>query len=218
MGLKEQYLQELNSIKDERKERVIEAAKLEFGKTGITNSKLSKIAARAKIGEASLYRYFKNKTELASVVATSYWDESSKLFENEFMNKIALQDNALDKIKVYLSIFLEFYKNHKEFLKYMNEFDIFMMANDSSFSNFAFDNHINDARDFYALIIQEGQENGTIRLDIDGYQKYDFSGQVMVGLVTKLALRVGYLPSESDIDHIQLIEETIDMFINYIKA
>lgn len=218
MGLKEQYLQELNSIKDERKERVIEAAKIEFGKTGIINTKLSKISARAKIGEASLYRYFNNKSELATVVANSYWNDSSNLFEKEFIPKINEQKNGLDKIRVYLSIFLEFYKNHKDFLKYMNDYDVFMMTNEKDFKNLSFDKHIFEVRDAFAALVKEGQEDGSIKPSIDGYQKYGFSGQVMVGLVTKLALRVGYLPSESDINHIECIEETIEMFINYIKT
>lgn len=218
MGLKEQYLQELNSIKDERKERVIEAAKIEFGKFGITNTKLSKISSRAKIGEASLYRYFNNKSELATHVANSYWNNTNILFNEVYVEKMKKEKTGLDKIRVYLSIFIEFYTNHKDFLKYMNDFDMFMMSTDTDYDNLAFDEHILEVKAAFAALVRQGQEDGSVRTDIDGYQKYSFPGQVMVGLVTKLVLRVGYLPSENHVDHIAVIEDTIEMFINYIKT
>ncbi|MFK5884234.1 MAG: TetR/AcrR family transcriptional regulator [Candidatus Izemoplasma sp.] len=218
MGLKEQYLKELNSIKDERKERVIEAAKIEFGKFGITNTKLSKISARAKIGEASLYRYFNNKYELAIHVANSYWNDTNKIFNEVFVKKMNKEKTGLDKIRVYLSIFVEFYTNHKDFLKYMNDFDMFMMSANSEYKNLIFDQHIIEVREAFAALIRAGQSDGSIRKNIDGYQKYSFPGQVMVGLVTKLSLRVGYLPSETHINHIAVIEDTIEMFISYVKV
>ena len=61
MSLKETYLNEMNLLKNERIQRVIDAAKSEFSLNGIKNSKLRIIAKRAKVGEASMYRYFKDK-------------------------------------------------------------------------------------------------------------------------------------------------------------
>ena len=41
--------------------KVVQAAKVEFNNHGILNSKIKNIAKRSNIGEASFYRYFKDK-------------------------------------------------------------------------------------------------------------------------------------------------------------
>ena len=99
MTLKENYLNEISLLKNERIQRVIEAAKIEFNEHGIKNAKLRIIAKRAKVGEASIYRYFKDKTDLIKIVALSYWQNHANLFDDYYYGKVVHKENGLKKIE-----------------------------------------------------------------------------------------------------------------------
>ncbi|PAT01246.1 hypothetical protein CI105_07800 [Candidatus Izimaplasma bacterium ZiA1] len=217
MGEKTKYLEELMQEKDERSKNIISAAKELFDDVGIINAKMSKIAKRAKVGEVTVYRYFKNKMELATAVANSYWNETTEIFEENYTPKIIMAKNGLAKIKLFLEVFIMFYEDRKPFLKYMHDYDIYMKNNNVTDKKILFDDNIVDAKNAFIQILKEGQIDGSIKLEIDPLKQYSFVSEVMAGTTTKLALRYGYLPSESDFSPVEVITKTIDMFINYIK-
>ena len=111
MTLKDNYLKEVTLLKNERIERVVEAAKVEFCQKGIKNSKLRIIAKRAKVGEASIYRYFKDKDDLIKIVALSYWQNHANLFDDYYYGQVINNDTGLKKIEVALNIFHHLYIN-----------------------------------------------------------------------------------------------------------
>ena len=103
--LKENYLNEMSLLKNERIERVVEAAKVEFSLNGLKNSKLRVIAKRAKVGEASIYRYFKDKDDLIQVVGLSYWQNHLNSYEDFYYENVSETYNGLKKIEISLNIF-----------------------------------------------------------------------------------------------------------------
>ncbi|WP_257347172.1 TetR/AcrR family transcriptional regulator [Pseudalkalibacillus decolorationis] len=56
--------QQLQKIRDERKEQIMEAALKVFARRGLIGTKMSMIATEANISAGLLYRYFKSKNEL----------------------------------------------------------------------------------------------------------------------------------------------------------
>ncbi|MCK5388191.1 MAG: helix-turn-helix transcriptional regulator, partial [Candidatus Izimaplasma sp.] len=123
MDLKQQYLEEKQQNKEERIKRIIEVAKIEFAKNGIVNTKLSIIAREAHVGEATIYRYFTDKIQLIKLVALDYWKNQVIIFKNYLDENIEVDSDGLSKVKVYLDIFIELYHSHKNFLKFMEDFD-----------------------------------------------------------------------------------------------
>ncbi len=55
-------------LKNEQKNKIVEAAKDEFLENGIANSSMRAIAKKAKTPVGNIYRYFQNKQELATEV------------------------------------------------------------------------------------------------------------------------------------------------------
>lgn len=217
MTLKENYLNEISLLKNERIQRVIEAAKIEFNEHGIKNAKLRIIAKRAKVGEASIYRYFKDKTDLIKIVALSYWQNHANLFDDYYYGKVIHKENGLKKIEQALHIFHELYENNKEFLKFVEDFDIYMAREVSSTKDNDFQELIYSLKKRFVSIFDEGVEDGSIRSDLDGEDLYSFVSQVMISTTQKLSTRIGFLHDKDPQYPIRCLNNLIEMFVLYIK-
>lgn len=217
MSLKENYLNEINLLKNERIERVIEAAKVEFNEEGIKNSKLRVIAKRAKVGEASIYRYFKDKDDLIKIVAFSYWQNHANLFDDYYYGNVVDEDTGLKKVEISLNIFHHLYKNHKEFLKFVEDFDNYFANEIITPSDNSFQELIYNLKRRFLSIFNEGQNDGSIKPDLNADEMYSFVSQVMVSTTQKLSARIGFL-HEKDPDYpVKCITNLITMFIQFIK-
>lgn len=217
MSLKENYLKEINLLKNERIQRVIEAAKIEFTEHGIKNSKLRIIAKRAKVGEASIYRYFKDKNDLIKIVAFSYWQNHANLFDDYYYGHVVEKDTGLKKVEVALNIFHYLYKNHKDFLKFVEDFDNYMSREIKATEDSSFQELIYSLKRRFVSIFNEGIQDGSIKPDLDGEEMYSFVSQVMISTTQKLSARIGYLHEVDENYPIKCLNNLIDMFIHYIK-
>ena len=217
MTLKENYLNEINLLKNERIERVVEAAKIEFNLNGIKNSKLRVIAKRAKVGEASVYRYFKDKDDLIKIVALSYWQNHANLFDDHYYGRVINQSSGIKKIRVSLDIFHILYKDHKGFLKFVEDFDNYYANEEITPNENSFQEIVYSLKRRFVTIFNEGIKDGSISPKFNGEEKYSFISQVMVSTTQKLSARVGRI-HEDDPDYpTKCLSELINMFVEYIK-
>lgn len=217
MSLKENYLNELSLLKNERIERVVEAAKLEFNIKGIKNSKLRDIAKRAKVGEASIYRYFKDKDELIKIVTLSYWQNHANIFDDYYYGSVINNDTGLKKVEVSLNFFHHLYKNHKNFLKFVEDYDNYYSKEVNMGDNTSFQEIITSLKEKFVTVFDEGKEDGTINPDFDGKEMYGFVSQVMVTTTQKLSSKFDN-PNSVELENpSKWISELINMFIHYIK-
>lgn len=217
MTLKENYLNEMSLLKNERIERVIEAAKVEFYLNGIKNSKLRIIAKRAKVGEASIYRYFKDKDDLIKIVALSYWQNHANSFDDYYYDRVSDKDNGLKKVEIALNIFHHLYKNHREFLKFVEDFDNYYANEDIDCEENSFQEIIHSLRKRFVSIFNQGIADGSINPKFEAEEKYNFVSQVMVCTTQKLSSTASNPLRNKGKDPERCISELIDMFINYIK-
>ena len=68
-------------LPNEKKEKIIEAAKKEFARAGIKDSSIQKIIEDAKIPRGSFYQYFENKEDLLRYLLKSHSEEMEKNLE-----------------------------------------------------------------------------------------------------------------------------------------
>ncbi|MBG9810464.1 TetR family transcriptional regulator [Bacillus endophyticus] len=87
--------EQLQQIRDERKEQIIEAALKVFARRGIIGTKMSMIASEAGISAGLLYRYFNSKDELFTTLVQQAIDESIAGIKSIYQ----LPGTPLDKIK-----------------------------------------------------------------------------------------------------------------------
>ncbi|MGG3571420.1 TetR/AcrR family transcriptional regulator [Bacillus gobiensis] len=74
--------QQLDQIRDERREQIKQAALKVFARRGYTGTKTSMIAAEASISEGLIYRYFNSKKELFITIIQEMMEESKRELEH----------------------------------------------------------------------------------------------------------------------------------------
>lgn len=211
------YVEELKLLENERVFKIVKSAREQFALKGIIGSKLKDIAKNAKVGEATLYRHFKDKAELAKLVAFDYWVEEST-FLTEYMEvKFVGNLTGLQKVIVFLQIFKESYVNHRPFLKFLEDFDNFMMRFDNHNVPSSFEEMILEIKGIFIEFVHEGVKDKSIREDVVDEELYGFVSQVMISTIQQLAIRTGYLQSDNGLDTIKLLDNLIEMFVCFIK-
>jgi AcrR family transcriptional regulator len=88
--------EQLDQIRDERREQIVQAAIKVFARRGIVGTKMSMIAAEAGISHGLVYHYFKTKDELFSLLIQDAVDTSISSIEGLY----ELPGSPLDRIRI----------------------------------------------------------------------------------------------------------------------
>lgn len=73
--------EQFEKIREDRKERLLNAAFTVFSEEGYHNSSISKIAKKAKVSKGLLYNYFESKEALLRAIMRNMLDEVEAFFE-----------------------------------------------------------------------------------------------------------------------------------------
>ena len=109
--------------KEETKRRILDAGFSIFSEMNIDKVSMAKVADKAGIGVATLYRYYRTKSELVVAVGTHAWSK----FIIGYMPLINEDKaTAVEELDFFLDSFLELYKNHKRLLCFNQFFNIYI--------------------------------------------------------------------------------------------
>ena len=217
MDLRQKRKLEQENIKNQKKEDVIGAALKVFCEQGIDNTKMTDIAEQANIGIASLYRYFKTKPDIAVEAACRLWQEEIKTI-NEFSSaKVQCAVTGKEQVESILQLFLELYYYHKEFLKFLDEFDRYIVKEQVPLENLKeYEKSIIDLKTVMITAIERGRRDGSIRKDFDAEKYYFSTTHALMTLCQKLVLRGKLLESDDIIQGEQQIQLIIEMAVHYL--
>lgn len=218
MDLKTKRKNELILQKEKRKEEVIFAALEVFKEKGIENSKMTDIAEKAEVGVASVYRYFKTKPDLAVEVAVKFWNiETSSLYNEldmDSINKLI----GIDKLATILGVFINLYNNHKDFLRFLEEFDNYVIKEQISSEKLeTYEKSIINLKKIIFDALEEGKKDGSVHRNVDNEIFYITISHALVTLSQKLILRGNILKSDSTVSGESQIKLITDMAVNYIQ-
>ncbi len=111
------------TIKDAKINFILDEALSLFLQRSISEVTIHDIAARASVGEATIYRYFSTKQNLVCAAATKL---EKQIFETYFHLNNA--ENGWEKLALFYKSYLKIFSLHREFFKFINEFDAFMLS------------------------------------------------------------------------------------------
>ena len=106
MGIKERRERE----KNERRESILRAAIQVYDKEGYHAITMEKIAAKAELGRATLYLYFKTKDEIFVHAIVSYADFFRERLERLYERRARIKENILQSL---WRTFIEFYEKDR---------------------------------------------------------------------------------------------------------
>jgi len=103
-------------MSEEKREKIIDAAKRAFAEKGFSAVGIREIARRAGINSATLYHYFKNKEELyEAVLGRTFEQVLSILEEISHLEQQEYTEGVVTKEAIYR--YMDFLNENREFLK-----------------------------------------------------------------------------------------------------
>ena len=167
--MNEQFNEELDDTKTARIERILDVAFDLFSTRGIDSVAMTDIADKAKIGVASLYRYFETKEILAVKTATQAWakrvdDVLPSLLKSKYQHA-----NGLTQLEQIFALFVKLYETQTSFLRFIYLFDSFAVKEKIPKENMVnYEIGILKVKQIISEAIQKGIDDGSIN---DKYSK-----------------------------------------------
>lgn len=218
MDLKNKRKEEIELLKEGRKEEVILAAMEVFKQKGIDNTKMTDVAKQAQIGVASVYRYFKTKLDLTIEVAMMVWQQEINELYARYEEKSLAADNGLRSVESILTVFVELFENHPDFLKFIHEFDVYMVREQVEKEKLEiYESCIIDLKRILMEAIEKGVSDQSIRRDIDAEAYYYTTTHALMSLAQKLLMRGHILNSDSAVGNHNQIEMLIRMSVEFLR-
>jgi AcrR family transcriptional regulator len=180
---------------------------------GINTLKISDIAKKVKIGEATIYRYFGTKTNIVIEVGVSLWKD---IFNQ--LSKLPEKENGYESVKAFFSFFLEGYKSYKEVFIFLDQFDSLMVKEKVSKELLKpYDYALYEVKKIYDDLYACGLNDESIRKDLNPDEFYYTTTHMILGICKRLATNGDILPSDDLVQDIVQIKLALDICLEYIK-
>lgn len=160
MDLQKHHKPTFDNIAPEKRQRILDAATVEFSLHGFENANMTVIAKKAQVSVGSLYKYFESKQDLFLTVV-----QHSIRSMTELLNRLAVsREDILVKVE---RIIREIQRTSKESAVLLRLYNGMTAEINPRFaSQFAYEMESLTAR-IYRVAIEEGKKAGDIREDID---------------------------------------------------
>ncbi|OPY90063.1 MAG: Fatty acid metabolism regulator protein [Syntrophus sp. PtaU1.Bin208] len=146
--------------RDLRRQEILQAALEVFGRTDFQGACISEIAQKAKIAEGTIYFYFKNKEDLFFSIPALKIEEFCDGLQFHLQG---IQD-APAKLRKMIWFYLYFFKTNPVYARIL----MLEMSVSKRFSKSITFDRVPVFTDRILEIVQEGQEEGSFRKDLDG--------------------------------------------------
>jgi TetR/AcrR family fatty acid metabolism transcriptional regulator len=149
------------SKKDTRRQQIIQAAIEVFDRKSFQKASIVEIAQKANVAEGTIYQYFKNKEDLFFSIPAQRTEE----FCEEFDLHLQGIHGAFNKIRKLIWYYLYFFEMNPAYARTL----MLEMRVSRSFITSKTYGTIKEFGDGVLQIIREGQDEGSIRKDIDAH-------------------------------------------------
>lgn len=206
----------IQGIKNERIAVAVDTAAQLYLSNGITDAKMTDIAEQAQIGVASLYRYFGTKQLFTVKVGAYIWKTTMKKLEPIYTGEDYRAKTGFEQVAALLNIFHILLDEHRPFLRFLSEFDIFVVREHLGIGQLTeYESCTLNMLPVMTTAIEKGKDDGTIRPDVDPNVFYYAVTDSLLSMCEKFVW--GNVPNnENPTLNRQAMSMAIDMFLSYI--
>ena len=199
------------SLKDAKVNFLVDMATDLFMARSISEVTIKDIAVAAQVGEATIYRYFGSKQNIAVHAAMKIQEIVSKDFFN-----LEKGNNGFEKLKVFYESYLEIFNKHPNFYKFLNDFDAFVSIEDSNIIN-PYESAIEAYKQDYMKAYELGLKDGSVKKQKNIEMFYFSSTHALLELAKKLAFKKAVLKQDTVIEKESELQCLIDIFLNVLN-
>jgi len=192
------------SRESEKKRKILNSANKIFGDKGFQNATIAEIAKEAGVGDATIYEYFKNKEDILLAIPVEITKELIPQIHDHMMGI----KGALNKLRKFIWWWLNYVEKNPGY-------GSIVLLELKTSKTYVSTEAYQAARNFYQIlldIIQEGQEEGTIKKEINIY----LARSLCVGAMEHIIIR--WLLKDRRYSLIQYADELADLLIDSLKS
>ena len=178
----------------------VRAAARLFLERGIASVKMTDVAEESGVGVATLYRHFSTKTDLAIEAATLLWGSFHASFRELVATSSFDAENGLGKLRLILDQYRIAYRDHPDFVSFLDEFDRFVLDERVDAARLAA--YGSEVNAFYPVLEEAyrlGRSDGSIVREVDFGIFFQAIAHALMGVAEKL-VRGEVLPTD-DFSH-----------------
>lgn len=201
-----------------RKMQLIQAGFTLFSAQGIENVSMASVAAKADVGPATMYNYFKTKVNLVVAISgyiwKSVWEET---LGNVGMDKM-MQMDAYQLIVQYTDMILHLYKTRPDILKFSGNYKTFVVREGAQ--KHQLEEHLSPLEPIEKLFqikYEEAKENHCINTAIPEQEMFTTITLTMLGMAERYAEGIIWADNQKP-DHIKELEYTREMILLWVRG
>ena len=200
----------MSRVTDLTKKVITETALNMFIANSISKVRLYDIAAKADVGEATIYRHFGNKQNVVIAAAI----ELSNRISVEYLSRDESL-TGLESIKNFYNVFLTIFKNYNYYFSFLNELDTYLLEEDYNGRD-TYQNNLNLYKDLFYKDYEKGLVDNTIKKIDDVEAFYFATTHSLTALCKKLSTKK-ILEQDDYVDKEKEIETLIYLFLDYLR-
>ena len=172
----------------ERRNTILKEGFRLFEAKGIEPTGMQEIADACHLGIATLYRYYKNKTDLVLEIGTRQWQD----YFGHVMKARAQRDvdrmTAAENLEFYLSFYIDLYNNHKDLLRFNSNFNSYVKHEGVPAGQLKpYLNAIGSIAALFHGVYEKGKKDGTIRTDMPEEKMFASTAHIMLAVAVRYA-------------------------------
>lgn len=196
-------------FKDLKRDYIVDSAKKLFLGRSISEITIKDISSVSGIGEATIYRYFSTKENLALAVSLSIQKE---LLKSPVTNS---KKNGIEQIRDFFNIFRKIFVSNPSYFKFIAEFDTLYLK---SIKGNDYSLNLDTFFDLFMKSYELGLKDKSVKKNPDIKLFYYTTTHSLLELCKKLASMDSPLKQDKKINKVGEIECLIDIFVSVLKA
>ena len=200
------------TIKDAKRNFIVDIAEQLFLERPIASVTLRDIAARAGVGEATVYRYFRCRQNLVQEVADRL---QAKVLRAYFA---PVSGSGYARLEAFFGAYAAVFRDHREFYRFIGEFDAYMLSEGLTTGK-TYSDDVDLFRNLFLAAYRDGLADGSVRsVGPDPEAFYYASAHALLALCKSLSVERGIVPQDSGTDKIFEVNEMIRVILFYLAA
>lgn len=201
----------MNKLKEAQQAFIIEEATKLFFTNPINEVTISDIAKDLGIGEATLYRYFKKKSNIVLLCASNL---SNKVVDNFF--KVDTSKNGYERVKDFFNSYLNIFIDNKNYYSFIYYLDSFLL-NEKDLDLNQYNQQIDSYKKIFDDAFDIGLKDKSISFSGDKEIFYRSTTLALLSLCKKLAIEDNLTEDDKKYDASEQIKALIEIFLYRIK-
>lgn len=182
-----------------KREKLLTTAFTLFAEKSIESVKLEDIAKESKIGIATLYRYFTNKTNMVIELATNLWEKIYEEVEKNYREAGGNSMNAAQELEFFLDSFIYLYRNHKDLLRFNRNFDSYVIHEGCTEEQMKpYNEAVTLFTNKFHVVYSKAQKDGTLNIKVSEKKLFVNLLYIMLSVAGKYAEGLIYPMNEME--------------------